>query len=232
MTAKEKFYARAKELGLEAFNNEGFGHYGVETEGGIIILVHEAEFDDFDELRYPSMKELSKDGNMRDKIFDSYDSIEDFDKETIGALYLWKILGVFDDYSYPEEAGYSGVYFACEPNKRIQFKDDVDEETIQIIKNMSVNELIEFVNTCFSTMPEGDFIYLMSDETAWNIFESAGAGHIYEYFRNSTESFDFDNTYFYWDLDVKKLISFDSADELRKIVTMDVLVENYKQMYA
>ena len=91
------------------------------------------------------MKELSGDADMRDKIFDAYDSIEDFDNETIGALYLWKILGVYDDYPYPEEAGYSGVYFACKPTESIRFEDDTESKKWNVCLNfyLGLNEEVE-----------------------------------------------------------------------------------------
>ena len=125
MTAEEKFNARAKELGLDILANGGYGHYGVETPEGVIVLVHEDDYDWYDEYRYPSMEELSMDAELREKMFDVFDSIEDFDDETIGKLYRWKLFGDNSNSAkYPTEAGYSSVYFACKPVDTMRFEDD------------------------------------------------------------------------------------------------------------
>lgn len=62
MTAKEKFEARLKELGLyEEWVKQGkCGKVAVEREDGIILLVHENDEDKFTEERFPTFSELRK----------------------------------------------------------------------------------------------------------------------------------------------------------------------------
>lgn len=62
MTAKEKFEARLKELGLyEEWVKQGeCGKVAVEREDGIILLVHENDEDKFTEEHFPTFSELRK----------------------------------------------------------------------------------------------------------------------------------------------------------------------------
>lgn len=62
MTAKEKFEARLKELGLyEEWIKQGeYGKVAVEREDGIILLVHENNEDKFTEEHFPTFSELRK----------------------------------------------------------------------------------------------------------------------------------------------------------------------------
>ena len=141
MTAEEKFYKRAEELGITSFEYTKFGHYGVETDKGVIVLVHESDEDNFTELLYPTMEEISKSKSLRDSVFDQYDVIEEFDNETIGALYRWKLFG--DSYElnpYPESAGYAGIYFGLEPIKSYNFKNDTkDFQMYRVSLTYSIN---------------------------------------------------------------------------------------------
>lgn len=62
MTAKQKFEARLKELGLyEEWVKQGeCGRAAVEREDGIILLVHESDKDRFTEEHFPTFSELRK----------------------------------------------------------------------------------------------------------------------------------------------------------------------------
>lgn len=62
MTAKQKFEARLKELGLyEEWTEQGeCGKVAVEREDGIILLVHENNEDKFTEEHFPTFSELRK----------------------------------------------------------------------------------------------------------------------------------------------------------------------------
>lgn len=62
MTAKQKFEARLKELGLyEEWVKQGeCGRVAVEREDGIILLVHESDKDRFTEEHFPTFSELRK----------------------------------------------------------------------------------------------------------------------------------------------------------------------------
>ena len=62
MTAKQKFEARLKELGLyEEWTKQGkYGKIAVEREEGITLLVHEDDDDKFTEEHFPTLNELRK----------------------------------------------------------------------------------------------------------------------------------------------------------------------------
>ena len=62
MTAKQKFEARLKELGLyEEWVKQGeCGKVAVEREDGIILMVHENDEDKFTEEHFPTFSELRK----------------------------------------------------------------------------------------------------------------------------------------------------------------------------
>ena len=68
MTAREKFEARLKELGLEEqYNSVGDMVGKVLDDGRVVVLVHyECDLDDpYTELIYPPYEELWKDQNFR-----------------------------------------------------------------------------------------------------------------------------------------------------------------------
>lgn len=90
MTAREKFEARVRELGLEEQYADD-GHVGaVLPDGSVVVLVHiEYERDDpYTELHYPSFEELWKDEAFRAACKDEYYN-GDCDDEFIANLARW-----------------------------------------------------------------------------------------------------------------------------------------------
>lgn len=91
MTAREKFEARLKELGLEV-EYATDDHVGtVLPDGTVVVMVHiEGEKDDpYTEIHYPPYEELWKDENFRNACKEEYYTNCDGDYEFIAKLAQW-----------------------------------------------------------------------------------------------------------------------------------------------
>lgn len=92
MTAREKFEARLKELGLDVeYDTTGDMVGTVLDDGRVIVLVHyEWERDDpYTELVYPPYEELWKDEKFRQACKDEYYANCDGNYEFIAKLAMW-----------------------------------------------------------------------------------------------------------------------------------------------
>lgn len=89
MTAREKFEARLKELGLESEYSKG-GHVGkVMDDGSSVVLVHieDEPGDGYTEFRYKPYEELWKDPQFREKIKKEF--YESDDDHFVAELAYW-----------------------------------------------------------------------------------------------------------------------------------------------
>lgn len=89
MTAREKFYARLKELGLDS-QYGGDDHVGtVLPDGRVVVLVHiqSDPTDDYSEFIYPPFEELWKDEEFRKKCKENF--YESDDDHFVAELAYW-----------------------------------------------------------------------------------------------------------------------------------------------
>jgi len=130
MTARDKFFARLKELGLaDEYDKVGGGPVGkVMEDDSIVVLVHyECENDGYDELHYPPFEELWKNEGFRKACKeDFYDSDDD---KFVAQLAYW--LDIHRNGAkcplYPAD-----VYFVASglETEAITFKDDEKTELL------------------------------------------------------------------------------------------------------
>ena len=128
MTAKEKFYARLKELGIES-------QYGLDDhvgaflpDGSIVVLVHVEgnKNDPYSEFHYPPYEELWKDENFRRECkLNFYDSDDD---HLVAELAYW--LDIHKNGAecplYPVDVYWTGI----SPDKWFDYEDDLRAEEI------------------------------------------------------------------------------------------------------
>lgn len=125
MTAREKFEARLKELGLES-EYAMDGHVGkVMDDGSIVVLVHieNEPGDGYTEFRYEPYEELWKDPQFREKIKNEfYDSTDD---HFVAELAYW--LDIHKNGAkcplFPVDLYWAGIdceYFDYEDDKEIE----------------------------------------------------------------------------------------------------------------
>lgn len=126
MTAKEKFEARLKELGLyEEWIKKGeCGKVAVEREDGIILLVHENNEDKFTEEHFPTFSELRKNPKFVEKCKEEWYTDWDDDR-FVRNLACW-----LDGYSdecplFPVDVYFPGNQMMTEWK---DFEDDEDED--------------------------------------------------------------------------------------------------------
>lgn len=119
MRAWQKFDKRLEELELlgEWNNQGGFGRIATATPEGIIILVHEARGDAYNEYHYPPLEVLSERPEFRGKALANFE--EDENPEFVGRLYQWAKLNIGKCPLMPED-----VFFIAEPVTEIEFADD------------------------------------------------------------------------------------------------------------
>lgn len=120
MKAFQKFEKRLKDLGLydEWCSMGEAGKVGIETEDGIIILVHEEEGDEYTEFTYPPMREMARDEDFRRRALNEFK--EAGDEKFIRQLIWW--------FFYPEKNECPlfpvDVYFIWDVYRWEHFKDD------------------------------------------------------------------------------------------------------------
>ena len=126
MTAKEKFEARLKELGLmvEWIKQGECGKVAVEREDGIILLVHENDEDKFTEEHFPTFSELRKNPKFVEECKKEWYANWDDDK-FVRNLACW-----LDGYSdecplFPVDVYFPGNEMMTEGK---DFEDDEDED--------------------------------------------------------------------------------------------------------
>lgn len=141
MTAKEKFEARLKELGLwEEWKKQGeCGRIAVEREDGIILLVHEDDDDRFTEEHFPSFDELRKNPKFVEECKKEWYLNYDDDK-FIRNLACW-----LDGYSnkcplFPIDVYFPGNEMMTEWK---DFEDDKDEPIIAL--DLEEDEYMDFL---------------------------------------------------------------------------------------
>lgn len=125
MKAYEKFEARLRELGLhDEWCQQGkIGRVGTETDGRIIILVHEDNNDKYTEFVYPPMSELEKDENFRNRALDEFALPGWDDYMFIGKMYAW----ANDHQSHDCPLNPVDVYFLSSTHLSADFEDDKEE---------------------------------------------------------------------------------------------------------
>lgn len=91
LTAREKFDARLKELGIyDDWCEQGcVGRVGASTDKGISILVHEDEDDRYTEFTYPAISEMQEHDSFRIKALSEFHVNFDFDEEFARKLIRW-----------------------------------------------------------------------------------------------------------------------------------------------
>ena len=126
MTAKQKFEARLKELGLyEEWKKQGeCGKVAVEREDGIILLVHENDEDKFTEEHFPTFSELRKNPKFVEECKEEWYTDWDDDR-FVRNLACW-----LDGYSdecplFPVDVYFPGNQMMTEWK---DFEDDEDED--------------------------------------------------------------------------------------------------------
>ena len=126
MTAKQKFEARLKELGLyEEWTKQGeCGKVAVEREDGIILMVHENNKDKFTEEHFPTFSALRKNPKFVEECKEEWYADWDDDK-FVRNLACW-----LDGYSdecplFPVDVYFPGNQMMTEWK---DFEDDEDED--------------------------------------------------------------------------------------------------------
>lgn len=132
MTAKQKFEARLRELGLmEEWKKQGeCGKVAVEREDGIILLVHENDEDKFTEEHFPTFSELRKNPKFVEECKGEWYADYDDDK-FVRNLACW-----LDGYSdecplFPVDVYFPGNEMMTEWKDFEDEEDDEEEEEYQ-----------------------------------------------------------------------------------------------------
>lgn len=138
MTAKQKFEARLKELGLyEEWTEQGeCGKVAVEREDGIILLVHENNEDKFTEERFPTFSELRKNPKFVEECKEEWYANWDDDK-FIRNLACW-----LDGYSdecplFPVDVYFPGNEMMTEWK---DFEDDENDDEEEYQSQLELNK--------------------------------------------------------------------------------------------
>ena len=168
MTAKEKFEARLKELGLyEEWIKQGeCGKVAVEREDGIILLVHENEEDKFTEEHFPAFSELRKNPKFVKECKEEWYVNCDDDK-FVSNLACW-----LDGYSnecplFPVDVYFPGNEMMTEWK---DFEDDEDED-----EEEEYQSLLELNKTQISLMQS--FLKLYRNQSCGMILSELRRGH-------------------------------------------------------
>lgn len=139
MTAREKFIARLKELGLY---DEWLGcdHVGtVIGDGSVIVLIHvdSDDSDGYTEIHYPSFEKIRKDSVAKDRIKKEFYGYCD-DDTFIAALAYWLDIDgeKFKCPLFPVDLYWAGV--DCEFS--FDFKDDPDDAF-----SLSIVEMVRYI---------------------------------------------------------------------------------------
>ena len=140
MTAKQKFEARLKELGLyEEWIKKGeCGKVAVEREDGIILLVHENNEDKFTEEHFPTFSELRKNPKFVEKCKEEWYTDWDDDR-FVRNLACW-----LDGYSdecplFPVDVYFPGNEMMTEGK---DFEDDEDEDEEEYQSELELNKTL------------------------------------------------------------------------------------------
>lgn len=142
MTAKEKFEARLKELGLweRWCENQECGRIGAATEEGTIVLVHEYEDDEYTEFTFPHLRELQESKEFREKALAEY--VEAGDEKFIRELVWWYLYPNKNKCPlYPED-----LYSICNEYTWKNF----DNDGIMNCTNNHDAELVKRINTAYA----------------------------------------------------------------------------------
>lgn len=137
MTAKEKFEARLKELGLmEEWTKQGkCGRVAVEREDGIILMVHENNKDKFTEEHFPTFSALRKNPKFVEECKEEWYADWDDDR-FVRNLACW-----LDGYSdecplFPVDVYFPGNEMMTEWK---DFEDDEDEDEEEYQRQIAEN---------------------------------------------------------------------------------------------